>query len=154
MKTNLIISLIIILMTNPFIKIFSKNSDEVIIEKKFQNWINNVNKESVNDSIVGFNFGLFDSEKGYVMYLIGSELFDKDNEDWATEINFEPSKKYFNFGKSFSKNKTWKEILDYSVKIITGYIESEKFKSSIFFNAVGITTGFDDGNLIIIYSKD
>ena len=141
-------------MTNPFIKIFSKNSDEVIIEKKFQNWIKNVNKESVNDSIVGFNFGLFDSEKGYVMYLIGSESFDKDDEDWATEIDFEPSKKYFNFGKSFSKNKTWKEILDYSVKIITGYIESEKFKSSIFFNAVGITTGFDDGNLIIIYSKD
>ena len=66
-------------MTNPFIKIFSKNSDEVIIEKKFQNWIKSVNKESVNHSIVGFNFGLFDSDKGYVMYLIGSESFDKDN---------------------------------------------------------------------------
>ena len=154
MKTKLIISLIFIVMINPFIKIFSKNSDEVIIEKKFQNWIKSINKESVNHSIVGFNFGLFDSDKGYVMYLIGSESFDKDNEDWATEIDFEPSKKYFNFGKSFSKNKTWKEILDYSVKIITGYIESEKFKGSIFSNAVGITTGFDDGNLVIIYCKD
>lgn len=125
------------------------------IEKTFIEWLENNNEiENVDSSIIGFNFGLFETTNGFEMYLIGSKTFDKDDEDWATNVDFEPKQKYFQFGKEFSADKDWQDILKISEKLIRNYVDSEKFKTSIFANAIGITTGFDDGNLTLIISND
>lgn len=125
------------------------------IEQTFIEWIENINEiEAVDNSIIGFNFGLIETTNGFEMYLIGSKSFDKDDEDWATNVDFEPNKKYFQFGKEFSADKDWQGILKISKKIILNYVSSENFKTSIFANAKGITTGFDDGNLTIIKAND
>src|SRR5690606_34296565 len=104
--------------------------------------------------IEGFNFGLIETTNGFEMYLIGSKTFDKDDEDWATNVDFEPKQKYFQFGKEFSTDKDWQYILRISEKLILNYVSSNKFKTSIIANANGITTGFDDGNLTIIKAND
>ncbi len=125
------------------------------IEQTFTEWIEKINEnETVDNSIIGFNFGLFETTNGFEMYLIGSKTFDKDDEDWATNVDFEPKQKYFQFGKEFSADKDWQEILKISETLIFNYVSSEKFKTSIFANAKGITTGFDDGNLTIIKTND
>ncbi len=125
------------------------------IELTFTEWIENINEiETVDNSIIGFNFGLFETTNGFEMYLIGSKTFDKDDEDWATNVDFEPKQKYFQFGKEFSADKNWQEILKISETLIFNYVSSEKFKTSIFANAKGITTGFDEGNLTIIKAND
>lgn len=125
------------------------------IEKNFIEWLENSNEfENVDNSIIGFNFGLIETTNGFEMYLIGSKTFDKDDEDWATNVDFEPKQKYFQFGKEFSANKDWQDILKISEKLIRNYVDSEKFKTSLFANAKGITTGFDDGNLTLIIGND
>jgi hypothetical protein len=125
------------------------------IEQTFAEWIEKINEnETVDNSIIGFNFGLFETTNGFEMYLIGSKTFDKDDEDWATNVDFEPKQKYFQFGKEFSADKDWQEILKITETLIFNYVSSEKFKTSIFANARGITTGFDDGNLTIIKTND
>jgi hypothetical protein len=125
------------------------------IEQTFAEWIEKINEnETVDNSIIGFNFGLFETTNGFEMYLIGSKTFDKDDEDWATNVDFEPKQKYFQFGKEFSADKDWQEILKITETLIFNYVSSEKFKTSIFANAKGITTGFDDGNLTIIKTND
>jgi hypothetical protein len=125
------------------------------IEQTFTEWIEKINEiETVDNSIIGFNFGLFETTNGFEMYLIGSKTFDKDDVDWATNVDFEPKQKYFQFGKEFSADKDWQEILKISETLIFNYVSSEKFKTSIFANAKGITTGFDDGNLTIIKAND
>lgn len=127
---------------------------ELTIEQRFTEWIENINKkEKVDSSIIGFNFGLFESTEGFEMYLIGSKTFDIHNEDWATNIDFEPNQKYFRFGQDFSKGKGWQEIVEYAEKLVSDFVNSEDFESSILANAIGITTGFDDGNLTVIYAK-
>lgn len=142
-------------MGNLFDIFFSHKADESRIEEKFENWLKRINKEeNINPSIIGFYFGLFKSEDSYIMYLTGSKSFSKENEDWAAETNFEPKSKYFDLGKKFSKNKEWEEILKYSENLINNYIHSEKFQTSILSKAIAIATGFDDGNLIIVYSVD
>lgn len=121
------------------------------IEQEFAEWLKNINQiEKVDNSIIGFNFGLFETTNGFGMYLIGSKTFETGNEDWATNVDFEPKQKYFEFGKEFSANKDWQDIHNISEKLIREYVESEKFRTSVFSNAKGITTGFDDGNLIVI----
>ncbi len=135
---------------NIFNRIFKQKPDE--LRPKFEKWLERINhKEKPDESIVGFNFGLLESPKGYVMYLTGSKTFDKDNDDWAAEVDFAPRSKYFEFGKTFSKDKTWKDIQKCSEELIDYYILSDKFEKSILSKSTAITTGFDDGQLTILY---
>ena len=118
------------------------------LEIQFNEWLDKLNKtEQADNSIIAFNFGLFETHEGFTMYLIGSETFDPDDDDWAVNVDFEPKDKYLTFEKSLIKTKEWKEIQKISTKLITDYVNSEKFKESILKNATAITTGFDDGDL-------
>mgnify|MGYP006198081177 CR=1 FL=1 len=49
----------------------------MIIEQAFAEWLDNINEiEKIDNSIIGFNFGLFETTKGFEMYLIGSKKFE------------------------------------------------------------------------------
>lgn len=124
------------------------------VDQRFHEWLDNINKtERIDKSIIAFNFGLFESEEGFTMYLNGSKIFDEDDDDWAANLDFEPKEKYFSFGTEFLKDKDWEDILKYSQNLIQTYIASEEFKTSIFAQAKGIAVGFDDGELTIIKSQ-
>lgn len=125
------------------------------IEQRFSEWMELINEnEEIDNSIVGFNFGLFETSDGFEMYLIGSRTFDLENEDWATKVDFEPKQKYFHFGKEVSADMNWSEFLQFVESLVSNYINSKNFESSILADAIGITTGFDDGNLVLIYKKE
>lgn len=124
------------------------------VDQRLHEWVDNINKtERIDKSIIAFNFGLFESEEGFTMYLTGSKVFDEDDDDWATNMDFEPKQKYFSFGTVFLKDKDWEDILKYSENLVRTYIASEAFKTSIFVQAKGIAVGFDDGDLTIIKSQ-
>lgn len=125
-----------------------------LVEQRFHEWLETMNEtEQIDQSIVAFNFGLFESEEGFEMYLSGSKNFDEDDEDWAANMDFEPKEKYFSFGNEFLKDRDWQDILKYSENLVQTYIASEEFKTSVFAQAKGIAVGFDDGDLIIIKSQ-
>lgn len=116
----------------------------------FQKWIQRISfSESSNESTKAFNFGIIETTNGHSLYLIGAKIFDPDDDDWATTIDFEPSEKYFRL-KEEECGKNWKEVLDYSVELISNYVKSAMFNESLLKNATAITTGFDDGDLIRI----
>ncbi len=117
----------------------------------FNNWLDRINKsETISDKIVAFNFGLFETENGYTIYLIGSETFDEEDDDWATNVDFEPEEKYFELDSSLVKRKDWQEVLEITEKRVKEYLNSESLNNTIFKNAKAITTGFDDGDLLRI----
>lgn len=121
------------------------------IEKSFEAWLDQINKtEKVDSSIIAFNFGLFESNNGYTIYLIGSKEYDEENEDWATNVDFEPKDKYLHLEKVLIKTNNWEDVLSLSTKLISNYVSSPKYNVSILKDAQAITTGFDDGNLIKI----
>jgi len=124
------------------------------VDQRFHEWVDNINEtERIDKSIIAFNFGLFESEEGFTMYLTGSKVFDKNDDDWATNIDFEPKQKYFSFGNEFLKDKDWQDILKYAASLVQSYVKSEDFKTSVFAQAIAITVGFDDGELTIIISQ-
>lgn len=124
------------------------------VDQRFHEWVDNINEtEKIDKSIIAFNFGLFESEEGFTMYLTGSKIFDEDDDDWATNMDFEPKQKYFSFGNEFLKDKDWQDILKYAESLVKSYVKSEDFKTSIFAKAIAITVGFDDSELTIINSQ-
>ncbi len=121
------------------------------IEEKFNDWLNNLNKtETIDPQIVAFNFGLFETSEGYIMYLIGSKTFDPNDDDWAANIDFEPKEKYLHFDREEVATENWQEFLHISTELLGDYIHSDKYPFSILKDAEAVTTGFDDGVLVRI----
>ncbi|MFL9483369.1 hypothetical protein ACI6Q2_11375 [Chitinophagaceae bacterium LWZ2-11] len=117
----------------------------------FQQWLYNIcDNENPDKSIIAYNFGIFETETGYSVYLTGSNHFDKNDPDWATNENFIPKTKYYSLPASDYKDLTWEEILETIRLHLQDFINTEKYKNSFFINAKAITTGFDDGDLIYL----
>lgn len=117
-------------------------------EKDFFDWMSRLNKnESPDNGITAFNFGLFETTEGYVIYLTGANVFDENDEDWATQVDFEPVEKYLIINPDEMSGIEWSKVLDKAVEVITKYLQSNDFRTSILRNAKAVTTGFDDGNL-------
>jgi len=103
-------------------------------------------KKKPSESIVAYNIGLFESEDGYMAYLIGSQEYDESNDDWACNEDFVPRKKYFNLPNS--KDKKWEIILEEVKVFMKEFMKSDSAKESFFSYATAITVGFDEGDLI------
>jgi hypothetical protein len=123
--------------------------------QRFFEWMNNITKtERIDVSIIGFYFGIFETTTGFEMYVAGTISFDEEDEDWATEVGFEPVDKYFTLGEDFQLGKDWEQVLEKVESMLYSYVNSDAFLTSFLKNAEGIATGFDDGNLTIIYRGD
>lgn len=115
---------------------------------QFECWIDRISQaETPDETIIAYNFGLFETTKGYTIYLIGTKEFDELDEDWATTVDFQPKEKYLELNPIEVKHQQWQQILELAKNMIKNYLNSENFENSILKNAKAITTGFDDGNL-------
>ena len=114
-------------------------------------WLNNI--ENIDGmppvDIIAFNLGLFQSDQGYMMYIVGAFEYTEDDDDWAC---IEPPKKSNRYLKLTQElqSLSWESILDF-IKNALYELESERsFDNTILKHATAITTGFDDGELIKI----
>lgn len=120
-----------------------------IMKQIIKEWFEKLNEtEKIPTNIIAINFGLFESDKNYIIYLVGSETYDENDDDWATEVNYEPQNKYLKLIDIQKMN--WKEVQNETGKIIAELIYVENFEDSIFSKIKNITVGFDDGDLIKI----
>ena len=121
------------------------SDNELEIPERFSKWIDKIETGNLpNEKIKGLNFGLFESADSYMMYLIGAERFDENDENWACEVDYEPEYKYLDLNDSKLNDSDWEYILDYSISLINDYLrENDSFLTNI----ENITIGFDDGNL-------
>jgi hypothetical protein len=116
------------------------------MKESFYNWLGQLDKsETIPNSIVALNFGIFETTENYTIYLIGSEKYDVEDDDWATEVGYEPKDKYLLLPDS--KEYDWQEIQSKVENFLIEFIGSEKYRNSIFSNVENITIGFDDGEL-------
>lgn len=114
-------------------------------------WIDNIQQRDgiPPKEVVAFNFGIFENENGYVLYLVGSFDYDENDDDWASlELPVE-SYRYLNFPIAF-KTKKWDLILSYCSNLLSELEAEGKLNIPLLQNAIAITTGFDDGDLIKI----
>jgi hypothetical protein len=118
---------------------------------QFNDWMTQLTQsESPSADIVAFNFGLFETEDGYTIYLVGAKEFDADDDDWATEVDFEPANKYLVINPAETKELNWNQVLEKVRGTIEQFVKSGRFGKSLLKNAEAITTGFDEGDLLRI----
>ena len=117
------------------------------MKKQIRNWILALCHEPYdNNEIVALNFGIYEIESGYCLYLTGAKTYDASNDDWACSIDYEPQINYLTIN---SKMK-WKQFLSVIYMIISDYLNDPQISKSLIFNNKVVTIGFDDGQLLRI----
>jgi hypothetical protein len=117
----------------------------------FSDWIAKVEKENPPGAdIVAINFGMLQSDKGYMAYITGAEVYDADDDDWAGEIDYQPirANKYFLLSREVTKGLKWAGVLDLVIATLKQLVEMEP-ERLLFANRV-VTAGFDDSKLTVI----
>ncbi|MBE8727194.1 hypothetical protein [Flavobacterium hungaricum] len=115
------------------------------------NWIDNIQQIDgiPPKEIIAFNFGVFEDENGYSIYLVGSFEYDENDDDWACLELPAQVHRYFKLPNKFA-NVDWEHVLDAVSKVFKELQKEGEFDIPLFENAIAITTGFDDGDLIKI----
>jgi hypothetical protein len=117
----------------------------------FSEWIKKVENENPpGPKITAINFGMFQSDKGFMAYITGSEIYDKDDDDWAGETDYQPSRanKYFLIPGEITKRLKWAAALELVITTLNQLVEIEPDR--MLFKNRAVTAGFDDGNLTVI----
>lgn len=111
-------------------------------------WIKNIDsKETVPESIEGINFGIYGTNRGYSMYLIGSKYYDEEDDMWTCDEDFVPEDKYLK-NLPISKSISCEAVVDTMIKLLKDIIN--EFSDLELFKVDHITSGFDNMELYII----
>ncbi|RTY85460.1 hypothetical protein [Flavobacterium sp. GT3R68] len=121
------------------------------MKEEIINWINNIQQIDgiPPKEVIAFNFGIYEDVTGYRMYFAGSFEYDENDDDWACiELPTKPYR-YLNFPEKL-KSEPWNKILNYSANALMELEKEGKLNIPLLENAIAITIGFDDGELIRI----
>ena len=115
------------------------------IKNCIKQWIISINEqEKLPKDIVAINFGLFEP---YGIELIGSKQYDAEDDDWACEEDFEPEMRECpNF--EIDEELDWEYVLEIITKILKEIVD--ELSNIEILNVKHITTGFCDGDLVVI----
>lgn len=114
------------------------------IKGRIKSWILEINdNDELPQGIIALNFGLFEP---YGIELIGSESYDEEDDDWACEEDFEPKTRSCSL--PIPSKVEWEEVLGTIVLILKELVQ--ELKDIQLLNVKHITTGFSDGDLMII----
>lgn len=115
------------------------------IKKNIREWILSINeKESIPAEIEALNFGLFEP---YGIELIGANAYDVEDDDWACEEDFIPRQRMCP-NIDVSEEIEWEDFLNTNVQILKEL--TEELKKLDIFRVKHITTGFCDGDLVVV----
>jgi hypothetical protein len=125
-------------------------SSRMTFREIFQSWITDIiENERPSESLIAYNFGIFESDKGYIMYLVGSNTYDKNDDGWTAGFgDYTPKDRYLKLPGDEFKNLDSEGVQEKIEKTIKEFLKTEAFKNSFLNKAKAITTGFDDGDLV------
>lgn len=121
------------------------------MKEEIVNWLNEVEKRDgvPPKEVVVFNLGMYESDEGFVMYLVGGFEYNEANDDWATLEMPKQDYRYLLLPQ-LVQNKPWQLVLEFAKNTLLELESEGTFSTNIFQNCKAITTGFDDGELIKI----
>ena len=117
------------------------------MKEKIHIWLDKVEREAVVPTeVIALNFGLYETDKGYCIYLVGARGYEENNDSWAEDVEYLPHE----FFLEIETQCDWKEFQEQIVNILANEIKYRRTNFISPFHHKIITVGFDDGNLIKI----
>ncbi|MHC9539628.1 MAG: hypothetical protein AB9903_08910 [Vulcanimicrobiota bacterium] len=131
------------------------------LKQEFVPWISALfSAEPPQSDIVAFNFGLFELEKGFELYLSGSLRFDEADSDWPCNNDYWPEGRYLNSTtlNSITENlegivkEPWMVVQALVIVMLKDYLDESGDDFDRFTGLTGsrIATSFDDGDIYVV----
>ena len=97
--------------------------------------------------IVAYYVGLFESPDGCTAYLIGSRVFDPDDDEWACNDDYAPAEKYFPLPEKITGPRDYRRVERRVVRAVKTFLAAPENGGSSLVSAEAVAVGFDDGDL-------
>ena len=115
-----------------------------MMKEKIHTWFNHIEKDAiVPKGIIALHFGIYETEKGYCVYLVGAREYDEYDDSWAEEVENVPRE----FFLEIETPCEWQDFQKQIAHILADELKQRKTNPLSPFHNKIITTGFDDGNL-------
>jgi len=111
-------------------------------------WLKKLNAiEPPPPEIIGYNFGLFELENGYSIYLIGAKKYSKYDDDWACNEDYSPKERYLKIPIEYDF-EDYNDALITIKRTIEAVLSDGTMDETFIKKAEYITIGFDDSDLL------
>lgn len=122
--------------------------DKELTYESLANWIDLVLCQKIPDSIVAFNFNLYERPGNeWAIGLIGSDTFTPNEAEWACDEVFSTGDNCF----CWREYNTWAEILSQIKRLLFCYLDDGEH-SNVLKRGKAVGVGFVDGDIDIIWS--
>lgn len=114
-------------------------------------WMTKIETENPPPAgIAAMNFGMLNTDKGYMVYVTGAEEYDPDDDEWAGEIDYQPARaiKYCLLPKDLTKGQKWRGVLEMVAAALKELAAAQPDR--ILFKGRALTAGYDDYELTLI----
>ena len=106
-------------------------------------WLVNICKaDAPKEPITNYNFGLFESEKKYIIFIVGLNKHEQNNSTF-TSINYKPTNMYFLLPSRY-QNLDLQQLTDILKSELKKFVSTKKFKSSFLAKANSITINISE----------
>ena len=115
-----------------------------MMKEEIHIWLNQIENDAiVPQEIIALNFGIYETEKGYCVYLVGAREYDATDDSWAEETENVP----YDFFLEIETHCSWNAFQEQIMCVLTDELNQRvKNPSSPFYDKI-ITTGFDEASL-------
>ncbi len=119
--------------------------------KEVFEWIDGALEHGAAENIAAFCFNLYDDgDNMWSMELVGTSIFDADDDDWACEeiTDFNTRSRPF----VWKTSEPWEKVLEEAASEIKAYLVQGKYMN-VLKSRRGVGVGFVDGDLQILYAE-
>ncbi len=114
-------------------------------------WLNAVLQQPIPREVAAFCFNLYEMEQNqWSMELIGTEVFDLEDMDWACEEVTDFGTR--NHPLIWNQEAKWEDVLEEMIQILHTYLKTEPYAEKLK-SRKGIGIGFADGDIEILSTK-
>ena len=115
----------------------------------FASWLDAA-LERVPPEARALNFNLYEGDRTWDIELVGAELFDPGNPDWACDPVFSYPELCF-LGTELIGSE-WEQALGAAIEMISTYIRSGA-KKEVLRSSLAVAVGFVDGDLTVLWPE-
>lgn len=118
------------------------------MKEQITTWLEEIEKQDgiPPAEVVVFNFGIYESDEGFVMYLVGGFEYSEDNDDWATLEMPKQDYRYLLL-PPIVQDKPWQLVAEFCKNTLLELEAEGVLAKNLLQNAKALTTGFDEGEL-------
>src|SRR5262245_50712065 len=116
---------------------------------EFNIWADRILARECRGTVVAYNFNLYEHESEFAIQLVGTNSFDKSNEDWACDEVFSSGEDLFYLSHATDGDR-WESGLETAKSLVKNYLDFGK-QAEVLKRSLGVGVGFVDGNIELVY---